>query len=133
MAWKRQGAGCWSAIESLGLKAAAQRASLLLGRNAVLRPLEALRAHRHQLLHRLVHRRAFPQDQNLAVGQVLEDAPEHQHEVQGRPLLPIGERLSREALEAAGARLLYRPPYSPDFNLIEQIVSKLKRLLRTRV
>jgi transposase len=46
--------------------------------------------------------------------------------------LPIGERLSREALEAAGARLLYRPPYSPDFNPIEQIVSKLKRLLRTR-
>lgn len=37
----------------------------------------------------------------------------------------------REAIEAAGARLLYLPPYSPDFNPIEQIFSKLKRLLRT--
>jgi transposase len=36
----------------------------------------------------------------------------------------------REAIEAAGARLLYLPPYSPDFNLIEQVFSKLKSLLR---
>ena len=27
----------------------------------------------------------------------------------------------REAVEAAGARLLYLPPYSPDFNPIEQL------------
>jgi len=27
----------------------------------------------------------------------------------------------REAIEAAGARLLYLPPYSPDFNPIEQL------------
>lgn len=38
----------------------------------------------------------------------------------------------REAIEAAGARLLYLPPYSPDFNPIEQVFAKLKRLLRTR-
>ncbi|MBB2963392.1 transposase [Methylobacterium sp. R2-1] len=37
----------------------------------------------------------------------------------------------REAVEATGARLLYLPPYSPDFNPIEQVFSKLKRLLRT--
>ncbi len=37
----------------------------------------------------------------------------------------------REAIEAAGARLLYLPPYSPDFNPIEQIFAKLKCLLRT--
>ena len=37
----------------------------------------------------------------------------------------------REAVEAAGARVLYLPPYSPDFNPIEQIFAKLKRLLRT--
>ncbi|MFC6388755.1 transposase, partial [Methylorubrum zatmanii] len=37
----------------------------------------------------------------------------------------------REAIEAAGARLLYLPPYSPDFNPIEQIFAKLKGLLRT--
>ena len=36
----------------------------------------------------------------------------------------------REAIEAAGARLLYLPPYSPDFNPIEQLFAKLKALLR---
>ncbi len=37
----------------------------------------------------------------------------------------------RETIEAAGARLLDLPPYSPDFNPIEQIFAKLKALLRT--
>ena len=37
----------------------------------------------------------------------------------------------REAIEAAGARLLYLPAYSPDFNPIEQAFAKLKALLRT--
>jgi transposase len=36
----------------------------------------------------------------------------------------------RAAIEAAGARLLYLPPYSPDFNPIELAFSKLKALLR---
>ena len=36
----------------------------------------------------------------------------------------------RELIEAAGARLLYLPPYSPDFNPIEMAFSKLKALLR---
>jgi transposase len=36
----------------------------------------------------------------------------------------------REAIEAAGANLLYLPPYSPDFNPIENAFSKLKALLR---
>jgi transposase len=36
----------------------------------------------------------------------------------------------REVIEAAGARLLYLPPYSPDFNPIEQAFAKLKALLR---
>lgn len=36
----------------------------------------------------------------------------------------------REAIEAVGARLAYLPPYSPDFNPIEQVFSKLKALLR---
>ncbi len=36
----------------------------------------------------------------------------------------------REAIEAAGAMLLYLPPYSPDFNPIEQLFAKLKALLR---
>lgn len=36
----------------------------------------------------------------------------------------------REAIEAAGAKLLYLPPYSPDFNPIEQLFAKLKAMLR---
>ena len=36
----------------------------------------------------------------------------------------------REALAAAGARLLYLPPYSPDFNPIEPMWSKIKQILR---
>jgi len=35
-----------------------------------------------------------------------------------------------EAIEAAGAKTLYLPPYSPDLNPIEQVFSKLKTLLR---
>jgi transposase len=34
-------------------------------------------------------------------------------------------------IEAAGAELLYLPPYSPDFNPIEQAWSKIKQLLRS--
>jgi transposase len=36
----------------------------------------------------------------------------------------------REAIEAAGATLLYLPAYSPDFNPIEMAFAKLKALLR---
>ena len=36
----------------------------------------------------------------------------------------------RAAIEASGARLLFLPPYSPDFNPIEQAFSKLKAHLR---
>jgi transposase len=36
----------------------------------------------------------------------------------------------REMIEAVGARLLYLPPYSPDFNPIEQAFAKLKAFLR---
>jgi transposase len=35
-----------------------------------------------------------------------------------------------EAIEGAGARILYLPPYSPDLNPIEQVFAKLKALLR---
>src|SRR5262249_60675792 len=37
----------------------------------------------------------------------------------------------RERIEAAGARLVYLPPYSPDFNPIEQVWSKVKQILRS--
>jgi transposase len=36
----------------------------------------------------------------------------------------------RGHIESRGAQLLYLPPYSPDFNPIEQAWSKLKQLLR---
>ena len=34
------------------------------------------------------------------------------------------------AIEAVGARLMFLPPYSPDFNPIDNALSKLKALLR---
>jgi transposase len=37
----------------------------------------------------------------------------------------------RERIEAAGARLLYLPAYSPDFNPIDLAFAKLKALLRS--
>lgn len=37
---------------------------------------------------------------------------------------------AREAIERAGAILLFLPPYSPDFNPIEQAFAKLKAFLR---
>jgi transposase len=36
----------------------------------------------------------------------------------------------RESIEAVGARLIYLPPYSPDFNPIENAFAKLKAILR---
>ena len=36
----------------------------------------------------------------------------------------------RKLIEAAGAELRYLPPYSPDFNPIEQFFAKLKAMLR---
>lgn len=36
----------------------------------------------------------------------------------------------RQRIEAAGAELLFLPPYSPDLNPIEQVFAKLKHLLR---
>lgn len=38
----------------------------------------------------------------------------------------------RDAIEAAGAELVYLPPYSPDFNPIENLFAKLKAFLRQR-
>jgi transposase len=38
--------------------------------------------------------------------------------------------LTHQAIEAAGASLLFLPPYSPDFNPIENAFAKLKALLR---
>jgi transposase len=36
----------------------------------------------------------------------------------------------RRAIRAAGAKLIFLPPYSPDLNPIEQVFAKLKALLR---
>ncbi|MDB5931517.1 MAG: putative transposase of insertion sequence ISRm10 [Polaromonas sp.] len=37
----------------------------------------------------------------------------------------------KPAIEAAGAALRFLLPYSPDFNPIEQVVAKLKTMLRS--
>jgi transposase len=37
----------------------------------------------------------------------------------------------RERIEAAGAQLLYLPPYSPDLNPIQKAWAKLKQQLRS--
>lgn len=37
----------------------------------------------------------------------------------------------RERIEATGAQLIYLPPYSPDFNPIEQCWAKVKQSLRS--
>jgi len=39
-------------------------------------------------------------------------------------------RRVRELIEARGCELLYLPPYSPDFNPIEEAFSKVKHILR---
>ncbi len=39
-------------------------------------------------------------------------------------------RAVRAAIRAAGARIFFLPPYSPDLNPIEQVFAKLKHLLR---
>lgn len=36
----------------------------------------------------------------------------------------------RRAIRTAGAKLFFLPPYSPDFNPIEQLFTKLKHLVR---
>ena len=40
-----------------------------------------------------------------------------------------GERV-RELIEGRGCQLIYLPPYSPDFNPIEEAFAKIKRLVR---
>ena len=41
-----------------------------------------------------------------------------------------GDARARQLIEAAGATLLFLPPYSPDFNPIEKMWSKIKAILR---
>lgn len=38
----------------------------------------------------------------------------------------------KEAIAAVGARVAYLPPYSPDFNPIENLWSKVKQILKSR-
>lgn len=47
--------------------------------------------------------------------------------------LPVHKTFgARDAIERAGAKLMFLPPYSPDFNPIENAFSKLKAMLRGR-
>ena len=38
----------------------------------------------------------------------------------------------RQAIAAAGASVVYLPPYSPDFNSIEQVFAKVKAILKEK-
>jgi len=42
----------------------------------------------------------------------------------------LRDRATRRAVLAAGARFAFLPPYSPDFNPIEQVFAKVKHWLR---
>lgn len=54
-----------------------------------------------------------------------------QHDCRAMDNLPAHKVTgARAAIEAAGAILLFLPPYSPDFNPIEQASAKIKALLR---
>ena len=44
--------------------------------------------------------------------------------------IPVPVAGVREAIEAAGARLKSLPPYSPDFNPVQNMWSKIKQSLR---
>jgi len=46
------------------------------------------------------------------------------------PPCPMNGMIFRQWLESAGMHLLHLPPYSPDFNSIEQVFFRIKRLLR---
>ena len=72
---------------------------------------------RKQRLHQLLSQQPDATLAELGAGM---DRPST-HEIRG----------VREAFEAAGARLLYLPPYSPDFNPIEPMWSKVKQNLRS--
>jgi transposase len=53
------------------------------------------------------------------------------HKSLGSARTPLAQLAgAREAIEARGARLMFLPPYSPDFNPIENAFAKLKALLR---
>jgi DDE superfamily endonuclease len=47
----------------------------------------------------------------------------------GQPNRPEGERI-KELIEERGCELLYLPPYSPDFNPIEEAFFEIKGVLR---
>ena len=42
------------------------------------------------------------------------------------------DRAAREAIERAGASIMFLPPYSPDLNPIEKLWSKIKEFVRRR-
>jgi transposase len=85
--------------------------------DAVTAPFVIDRAMNGEILRTYVERRLVP---TLSSGDIviMDNLPAHK--VAG----------VRAAIEAAGALLLYLPPYSPDFNSIEMLFAKLKALLR---
>jgi transposase len=85
--------------------------------NRTYRPTRYRRCHERHRLPRLRRTNTRP------------DAFARRHRHHGQP--PELQSCWRaRAIEARGAKLVYLPPYSPDFNPIEQAFGKLKALLR---
>ena len=61
---------------------------------------KAMLAHRYEFLHRSIHDRDLPKDQDIGIGKVLEEAPQHQHEIEGRVVPSASCDLPFDALEA---------------------------------
>jgi hypothetical protein len=51
----------------------------------------------------------LPQDQDLTVGQILEEIPERQHHTQHRPVTPLGNHAFPDTLDSAQKGSLFLP------------------------
>ena len=93
-----------------------------LPRRSALRP-----AHRTLRLRRADQRPMLPRLCRTAT-RAGPEARRHRHHGQSRQP-QVGRRL-RQIIKAAGARLWFLPPYSPDLNPIEQAFAKIKHWMR---
>lgn len=107
-AW-RGSHGTPSAIQPFCLQAGEQLSGLLLGRGVSLLLVEAVREHRQQPARRPLHGGALPQDQHLAVRQILHEVPERQHHAQRRPVGPSGDHALPDAFDPAQEGVLFLP------------------------
>ena len=104
----------------------APRSRTATGRRPPSSPACASRHGRAHGARRADQRRAF---ESLCRAGPGSRAPPRRRRRHGQPLQPQGAEGPRDD-RGAGAELLFLPPYSPDFNPIENAFAKLKALLR---